>query len=119
MVIGALLLCNAAAAQEPACQIHTFAGGDVEPASRVTLNRPAQLDAGPDGSIYVVDSQVIDGKVRSQVHRLLPDGSATIVHTAPDISDIAVDASGDVFVAHGSGVDKVTLDGSPARFLVL
>lgn len=81
-------------------------GGDGGPAAKATLDTPAGLAAGPDGSVYVADA---GGETLRKVD---PRGVITTVARNLAVADVDVAADGGLVVAAGKSVSRIAPDGS-------
>lgn len=131
-MLGFLGVGGASASVTPSSVITTVAGkgqvagfaGDGGPASAALLNMPRDSELGPDGSIYVADTD------NNRIRRIAPDGTITTVagngvegyngDGIPATSaalwwphDVFVDDVGNLFIvdSHNNRIREVTSDG--------
>ena len=91
--------------------VSLYAGGDVgdgAPATQAALNFPVGIQVGPDGRLYIHDKghgrvRVVDesGMISTVAGGLTPKGQPAYERSLlKNASDISVDSSGNVYIAH-------------------
>jgi serine/threonine protein kinase, bacterial len=102
------------------------ADGDGGPASRAELDSPEGLAVGPDGTVYIADTN--NGRVRA----VSPNGVIFTLARVSNPTSLAIDAAGRVWVADGAvlriegdgtvttvltpGAGRYMVDGQPNEF---
>lgn len=103
----------------PAGVVKTLAGSPGTPGhadgqgSAAVLSYPRGMTVDGSGNVYVVD-----GTLQNNIRKISPAGEVTTVASGITADDVAVDTSGNLFVANGGRkrIDKITPDGVLTTF---